>query len=89
ALQTVISEKKALTERLTEELYETKQTALQLADSNSQLLEEIKVFKQLSQQTSQISKSIQYKKSHRSIDRLQEKPTQDNEDFSKNTWLYD
>ncbi|MFM5889500.1 MAG: hypothetical protein ACKPFD_14030 [Dolichospermum sp.] len=89
ALQTVISEKKALTERLTEELYETKQTALQLADSNSQLLEEIKVFKQPSQQTSQISKSIQYKKSHRSIERLQEKPNQDSEDFSKNTWLYD
>jgi len=93
ALQMVISEKKALTERLTEELYETKQTALQLADSNSQLLEEIKVFKQpyqqSSQQSSQISKSIQYKKSHRSIERLQEKPTQDSEDFSKNTWLYD
>ncbi|MDB9537493.1 hypothetical protein PN451_16935 [Dolichospermum planctonicum CS-1226] len=89
ALQMVISEKKALTERLTEELYETKQTALQLADSNSQLLEEIKVFKQPSQQTSQISKSIQYKKSHRSIERLQEKPNQDSEDFSKNTWLYD
>ncbi|MDB9465575.1 hypothetical protein PN480_10475 [Dolichospermum circinale CS-1225] len=89
ALQMVISEKKALTERLTEELYETKQTALQLADSNSQLLEEIKVFKKPSQQTSQISKSIQYKKSHRSIERLQEKPNQDSEDFSKNTWLYD
>lgn len=93
ALQMVISEKKALTERLTEELYETKQTALQLADSNSQLLEEIKVFKQPSQQpsqqASQISKSIQYKKSHRSIERLQEKPNQDSEDFSKNTWLYD
>ncbi|MFN5989187.1 MAG: hypothetical protein ACK47Q_07080 [Dolichospermum sp.] len=89
ALQMVISEKKELTERLTEELYETKQTALQLADSNSQLLEEIKVFKQPSQQTSQISKSIQYKKSHRSIERLQEKTNQDSEDFSKNTWLYD
>ena len=89
ALQMVISEKKALAERLTEELYETKQTALQLADSNSQLLEEIKVFKQPSQQTNQISKSIQYKKSHRSIERLQEKPNQDSEDFSKNTWLYD
>ena len=89
ALQMVISEQKALAERLTEELYETKQTALQLADSNSQLLEEIKVFKQPSQQTSQISKSIQYKKSHRSIERLQEKPNQDSEDFSKNTWLYD
>lgn len=89
ALQMVISEKKALAERLTEELYETKQTALQLADSNSQLLEEIKVFKQPSQQPSQISKSIQYKKSHRSIERLQEKPNQDSEDFSKNTWLYD
>jgi predicted RNase H-like nuclease (RuvC/YqgF family) len=89
ALQMVISEQKALAERLTEELYETKQTALQLADSNSQLLEEIKIFKQPSQQTSQISKSSQYKKSHRSIERLQEKPNQDSEDFSKNTWLYD
>jgi len=88
-LQIAVSEKEALAERLTEELYETKQTALQLADSNSQLLEEIKIFKQPSQQTSQISKSIQYKKSHRSIERLQEKPNQDSEDFSKNTWLYD
>jgi hypothetical protein len=96
-LQIVVSEKEALAERLTKELYETKQTALQLADSNSQLLEEIKVLNQpsqqphsqLSQQASQISKSIQYKKSHRSIERLQEKPNQDSEDFSKNTWLYD
>lgn len=96
-LQIVVSEKEALTKRLTKELYETKQTALQLADSNSQLLEEIKVLKQpsqqphsqLSQQASQISKSIQYKKSHKSVERLQEKPNQDSEDFSKNTWLYD
>lgn len=96
-LQIVVSEQEALAERLTKELYETKQTALQLADSNSQLLEEIKVLNQpsqqphsqLSQQGSQISKSIQYKKSHRSIERLQEKPNQDSEDFSKNTWLYD
>ena len=96
-LQIAVSEKEALAERLTKELYETKQTALQLADSNSQLLEEIKVLNQpsqqphsqLSQQASQISKSIQYKKSHRSIERLQEKPNQDSEDFSKNTWLYD
>ena len=92
-LQIVVTEKDALVERLTTELQETKQTALQLADSNSQLLEEIKVFKQphtqTSEQATQISKSIQYKKSHRSIERLQEKPTQDSEDFSKNTWLYD
>jgi chromosome segregation ATPase len=92
-LQIVVTEKDALVERLTTELQETKQTALQLADSNSQLLEEIKVFKQPhpqpSEQATQISKSIQYKKSHRSIERLQEKPTQDSEDFSKNTWLYD
>ena len=96
-LQIVVAEQEALAERLTKELYETKQTALQLADSNSQLLEEIKVLNQpsqqphsqLSQQASQISKSIQYKKSHRSIERLQEKPNQDSEDFSKNTWLYD
>ena len=92
-LKIVVTEKDALVERLTTELQETKQTALQLADSNSQLLEEIKVFKQphtqTSEQATQISKSIQYKKSHRSIERLQEKPTQDSEDFSKNTWLYD
>jgi uncharacterized coiled-coil DUF342 family protein len=100
-LQIAVSDQEALAERLTQELHETKQTALQLADSNSQLLEEIKVFKhpyqessqkpnqQLSTQASQISKSIQYKKSHRSIERLQEKPNQDSEDFSKNTWLYD
>jgi hypothetical protein len=92
-IQIVVTEKDALVERLTTELQETKQTALQLADSNSQLLEEIKVFKQPhpqpSEQATQISKSIQYKKSHRSIERLQEKPTQDSEDFSKNTWLYD
>jgi predicted nucleic acid-binding Zn-ribbon protein len=92
-LQIVVTEKDALVERLTTELQETKQTALQLADSNSQLLEEIKVFKQphtqTSEQATQISKSIQYKKSHRSIERLQEKPSQDSEDFSKNTWLYD
>jgi predicted ribosome quality control (RQC) complex YloA/Tae2 family protein len=96
-LQIAAFENEALAERLTKELHETKQTALQLADSNSQLLEEIKIFKQPiqqthsqpSQQASQISKSIQYKKSHRSIERLQEKPSQDSEDFSKNTWLYD
>lgn len=96
-LQIAFSEKEALVERLTKELSETKQTALQLADSNSQLLEEIKVLKQptqpsypqMSQQASQISKSIQYKKSHRSIERLQEKPNQDSADFSQNTWLYD
>ncbi|MFM6041245.1 MAG: hypothetical protein ACKO3K_20245 [Cuspidothrix sp.] len=91
-LQITVTEKEGLVERLTTELQETKQTALQLADSNSQLLEEIKVFKQPhqpSEQATQISKSIQYKKSHRSIERLQEKPTQDSEDFSKNTWLYD
>jgi predicted RNase H-like nuclease (RuvC/YqgF family) len=92
-LQIAVSEKEALAERLTQELDETKQTALQLADSNFQLLEEIKFLKQPYQQpspqSSQISKSIQYKKSHRSIERLQEKPSQDSEDFSKNTWLYD
>jgi seryl-tRNA synthetase len=96
-LQIAVSEKEVLAERLTKELSQTKQTALQLADSNSQLLEQIKVLKQPSEQSShqpseqasQIAKSIQYKKSHRSIERLQEKPNQDSEDFSANTWLYD
>ena len=100
-LQIAVSDKEVLAERLTKELSQTKQTALQLADSNSQLLEQIKVFKQPSEQAtqqptqqpseqaSQIAKSIQYKKSHRSIERLQEKPNQDSDDFSANTWLYD
>ncbi|MBE9055158.1 hypothetical protein [Sphaerospermopsis sp. LEGE 08334] len=44
-LKTALSEQKALSEKLGKELYETKKTALKLAESNSQLIEENNEFK--------------------------------------------
>ncbi|NET00586.1 MAG: hypothetical protein F6K61_08405 [Sphaerospermopsis sp. SIO1G1] len=44
-LNTALSEQKTLAERLAKELYETKKTALQLAESNSQLIAEMKDLK--------------------------------------------
>lgn len=41
-LKTALDEQKNLAERLAKELYETKKTALQLAESNSKLIEEMK-----------------------------------------------
>lgn len=98
-LKTDLSVQKAWGERLTTELYETKKTALQLAESNSQLIEEIKGLKKVQEPVkAQVketfkepvrSLSINPKKSHRSPERLQELPTQSNDDFADNTWLYD
>ncbi|TAF07717.1 MAG: hypothetical protein EAZ77_08925 [Nostocales cyanobacterium] len=98
-LKTDLSVQKALTERLTTELYETKKTALQLAESNSQLLAESAEFKKPKEPVKEAVKaivkepvkslSINPKKSHRSPERLQENPTQANDDFANNTWLYD
>ncbi|MBK1986502.1 hypothetical protein A0J48_002890 [Sphaerospermopsis aphanizomenoides BCCUSP55] len=98
-LKTDLSVQKALSERLTTELYETKKTALQLAESNSKLIEEINEFKKVKEPVKELSKepipatskslSINPKKSHRSPEKLQEKPNQTNDDFANNTWLYD
>lgn len=101
-LQSALSSQKAATENLTKELDETKKTALQLAESNSKLIEEINGFKQVKEivkkeivkapvttPVKEAYNSLNYKKSHRSPERLQEKPTQANDDFADNTWLYD
>ncbi|MBD2571244.1 hypothetical protein [Anabaena lutea] len=102
-LKTDLSVQKALGEKLTTELYETKKTALQLAESNSQLIEEIQGLKKAKEPVKETYKesvketyketskslSINPKKSHRSPERLQEKPNQSNDNFADNTWLYD
>ncbi|MDZ7996227.1 MAG: hypothetical protein RM022_011925 [Nostoc sp. EfeVER01] len=48
--KTFVSEQKSLLEQLTKELDETKKAALQLAEANSQLIEEINVFKKEAEQ---------------------------------------
>ena len=92
-LKIALSEKQVFSEKLTTELYEAKQTALQLADSNSKLIEESKALVPIKQpikeQYREIPKSINPKKSHRSPERLQEDSRQANDDFASNTWLYD
>jgi DNA repair exonuclease SbcCD ATPase subunit len=101
-LTTDLSAQTSLSERLTTELNETKKAALQLAESNSQLIAEIKELKQATQVKENLpapiketvkdtskSLSINPKKSHRSPARLQELPNQTNDDFANNTWLYD
>ncbi|MBD2388130.1 hypothetical protein [Cylindrospermum sp. FACHB-282] len=96
-LQSALSAQKVATENLTQELDETKKTALQLAEANSQLIEEINGLKQAKETVKALVKQpikesynpLNYRKSHRSPERLQEKPTQANDDFANNTWLYD
>lgn len=98
-LKTDLSVQKALGEKLTNELYETKKTALQLAESNSKLITEINELKKVNEAVKETfrepvketsrSLSINPKKSHRSPERLQEKPNQSNDNFADNTWLYD
>jgi hypothetical protein len=84
-LQATLAEQADLVKRLTKELDDTKQTALKLAESNSQLIEEIHGLKQAKESY----KLVSYKKSHRSPERLQEAPIETNDDFAANTWLYD
>lgn len=81
--QTALVEQKALTEKFTTELEEAKQTILQLAEANSQLIEENKTLKQPQQ-----SSKLTYRKSHRAPD-LPVKNTEPPDDFAANTWLYD
>ena len=99
-LQSNLYEKQVLTERLTKELHEAKQTALQLAESNSQLIQQSKSHIPLKQDKSAIPKKesaiqvkekynpVGYKKSHRSPEHLPERQKQ-NDDFTDKTWLYD
>jgi chromosome segregation ATPase len=100
-LQSALAEQKAIGEKLTKELDQTKQTALQLAEANSRLITEIDGLTQVKELVKAPPKEIikapikeaynplSYKKSHRSPERLQEQPTGSNDDFTDNTWLYD
>ncbi|MEH2077535.1 MAG: hypothetical protein V7K57_24580 [Nostoc sp.] len=83
--QTLASEQKLLAQQVTKELDETKKTALQLAEANSLLIEEINALKQTAEdnskklvvkETSAIKpvkehyNPLNYKKSHRSSETL-------------------
>lgn len=99
-LQSNLYEKQVLTERLTKELHEAKQTALQLAESNSQLIQQSKSHIPLKEDKSAIPKKesaiqvkekynpVGYKKSHRVPEHLLQRQ-KEGDNFADNTWLYD
>lgn len=97
SLKSALFEQESSVERLEKELDETKKTALHLAEANSQLIEEINGLKQVKEPVTALVKEVvkepynplSYRKSHRSSERLQERPTGSNENFADNTWLYD
>ncbi|MCC5631249.1 hypothetical protein LC613_26115 [Nostoc sphaeroides CHAB 2801] len=84
--KTLASEQKSLVEQVTKELEETKKTALQLAEANSKLIEEINALKQTAEDNSKLAVAVKetsaikpvkehynplnYKKSHRSSEKL-------------------
>jgi chromosome segregation ATPase len=93
--QTLGSEQKLLTQQVAKELEETKKTALQLAEANSQLIEEINALKQTAEdnskklvvkETSAIKpvkdhyNPLNYKKSHRSSETLAQNQPQNQPD---------
>jgi chromosome segregation ATPase len=83
-LQASFSEQKNLAEKLKKELNDTKKDALQLAEANSKLVEEMNALKQEEQEKQQKQQkqetehreithqpsSLNYKKSHRTVERL-------------------
>lgn len=101
-LQSALSEQKSSVKKLTKELDETKKTALQLAEANSQLIEEQKSLalaqekellekEQLEKQRQEKEsyKPVHYRKSHRLPEKYPTQQIETNDDFSSNTWLYD
>ncbi|MEH2418247.1 hypothetical protein [Nostoc sp.] len=84
--KTLASEQKLLVEQVAKELEETKKTALQLAEANSLLIEEINALKQTAEDKSKLAVAVKetsaikpvkehynpmnYKKSHRSSETL-------------------
>lgn len=101
-LQSALAAQKSSLEKVTKELSETKQTALQLAEANSQIIEENKAFKQAQETQIQQQKTTEktkeqkshqpvlYRKSHRTAEQFPVvQPTESKDDFSANTWLYD
>ncbi|TAE59604.1 MAG: hypothetical protein EAZ76_03505 [Nostocales cyanobacterium] len=101
-LKTALSEQKHLAEKLAKELYETKKTALHLAESNSQLIAEMKELKEKPapepvketpkppvQESSKSSKSlvINPHKQYRPAPRVVVKENTTNDDFKDKSWL--
>ncbi|MBD2244477.1 hypothetical protein [Nostoc sp. FACHB-888] len=84
--KTLVSEQKSLAQQVAKELDETKKTALQLAEANSKLIEEINALKQTAEDNSKLAVALKetsaikpvkehynpynYKKSHLSSERL-------------------
>lgn len=101
-LQSALYEKQVLTEKLTKELHEAKQTALQLAEANSKLIAESNSTVQVKQKNSptpakeeksaiQVKEKyspVNYRKSRRIPEHLIERKKPD-DNFAENTWLYD
>ncbi|MBD2530664.1 hypothetical protein H6G97_14210 [Nostoc flagelliforme FACHB-838] len=84
--KTLVSEQKSLAQQVAKELEETKKTALQLAEANSQLIEEVNALKQTAEDKFKLAVAVKetsairpvkdhynplnYKKSHRSSETL-------------------
>ena len=86
--QALLSEQKTLVERLTKELYDAKKAALQLAQANSQLIEESNVLKQekenikesiVVKQEKEFIPASSYRKSHHASEKLPQHQPQQNQ----------
>jgi translation initiation factor 2B subunit (eIF-2B alpha/beta/delta family) len=104
-LKTALSEQKSLSEKLGKELYETKKTALKLAESNSKLIEEMEVLKNqaikepvkepiketIKEPVKETSKSLAVnpQKYYKTPTIITTKPGQTKDDFTDKTWLLD
>ncbi|MBD2415827.1 hypothetical protein FACHB389_27330 [Nostoc calcicola FACHB-389] len=100
---TLASEQKTIAQQLTKELDETKKTALQLAEANSLLIEEINALKQTAEDKSKLVvketsaikpikehyNPLNYKKSHRSSEKLAQHQPDESDDSSNQMWLLD
>ena len=85
-LQSALSEQKELVERLKKELYEAKQAAVYLAETNSKLTEEIHTSKKETKKTQQI---VTYRKSYQEPEYLPQTQPGESEDTSAQMWLLD
>lgn len=92
-LQAALSGKEALAERLTKELSDAKQAALQLAEANSKFMEEINTLKQVKEKEivkqKESIKPITYRKSYRSPEILPPNQPEEKVDNSSQMWLLD
>lgn len=82
--QSLLSEQKVLVERLTKELYDAKKDALQLAEANSQLIEESNVIKKekesiVVKQEKEIIPASSYRKSYQSLEKAPQHQPQQNQ----------